>query len=60
MKTYYRLTLEEREEISRLLSQKCSFSTKAKHLERDKGTVSREVNQGTDNKYTGHILNFPK
>jgi len=51
MKTYYRLTFEEREEISRLLSQKCSFNAIAKYLERDKGTISREVNQGTGNKY---------
>jgi len=51
MKTYYRLTFEEREEISRLLSQKYSFNTIAEFLKRDKGTISREVNQGADNKY---------
>lgn len=51
MKTYYRLTFEEREEISRLLSQKYSFNAIGKHLERDKGTISREVNDGADNKY---------
>lgn len=52
MKTYYRLTFEEREEISRLLSQKYSFNAIGKHLRRDKGTISREVNDGADNKYT--------
>jgi len=51
MKTYCHLTLEEREEISRLLSQKYSFNAIGKHLGRDKGTISREVNQGADNKY---------
>lgn len=51
MKTYYRLTLEEREEISRFLSQKCSFNAIGKHLGRDGGTISREVNRGADNKY---------
>jgi len=51
MKKYYRLTFEEREEISRLLSQKCSFNAIGKHLGRNKGTISREINQGADNKY---------
>lgn len=51
MKSYHRLTFEEREEISRLLSQKCSFNAIGKHLRRNKGTISREVNQGADNKY---------
>ena len=51
MNTYYRLTFEEREEISRLLSQKYSFNAIGKHLGRDKGTISREVNDGADNKY---------
>jgi len=43
MKTYYRLTFEEREEISRLLSQRYSFNAIGKHLGRDKGTISREA-----------------
>jgi len=51
MKTYHRLTFEEREEISRLLSQKYSFNTIANDLGRNKGTISREVNDGADNKY---------
>lgn len=51
MKKYNRLAFEEREEISRLLSQKYSFSTIANCLGRDKSAISREVNQGADNKY---------
>lgn len=51
MKKYYRLTFEEREEISRLLSQKCSFNAIANRLNRDKGTISREINKGSENKY---------
>jgi len=51
MKIYYRLTFEEREEISRLLSQKCSFNAIANHLGRDRGTISREVNQSSGNRY---------
>lgn len=51
MKTYCRLTFEERAEISRLLSQKYSFNAIGKHLGRDRGTISREVNDGADNKY---------
>ena len=51
MKTYYRLALKEREEISRLLSQRCSFGSITEHLERDKGTISREINQSAGNKY---------
>lgn len=51
MKTYYRLTFEEREEISRLLSQKCSFNVIAGCLGRDKGTISREINKASENKY---------
>lgn len=51
MKTYYRLTLEEREEISRLLSQKCSFRSIACQLGRDKSTISREIGQGGNNRF---------
>ena len=51
MKKYYRLTFEEREEISRLLSQKCSFNAIAGCLDRDRSTISREVNRGSGNKY---------
>ena len=51
MEKYHRLTFEEREEISRLLSQRCSFNTIAGCLNRDKSTVSREINRRSENKY---------
>lgn len=49
---YKRLSDLEREEISRLLSQKCSFHDIAKTLNRNVSTISREVNAGSCNKYT--------
>lgn len=49
-KYYHRLTFEEREDISRLLSQKHSLNAIARHLRRDKGTISREVSNGAGNK----------
>ncbi len=52
MNKYKRLSLEEREEISRMLAQKCSFQCIAKSLGRSPGTVSREVRAGSCNKYT--------
>lgn len=52
MTNYKRLNDFEREEISRLLSQKCSFRTIAKVLGRNVSTISREVNAGSTNKYT--------
>lgn len=52
MKKYHRLTFEEREEISRLLSQRCSFQEIARHLKRNVSTISNEVNSGGCNKYT--------
>lgn len=51
MKKCYRLTFEEREEISRLLSQNYSFNVIASCLERDKSTICREINSGGANKY---------
>lgn len=51
MKTYYRLTFTEREEISRLLAQKYSYTDIANHIERDKGTISKEINTKGSNKY---------
>jgi len=44
MKTYTRLSLEERVEISRLLAQGIRRSEIARILERDKSTISNEVN----------------
>jgi len=52
MINYKRLSDLEREEISRLLSQKCSFRDIAKRLNRSASTISREVNRGGCNKYT--------
>jgi IS30 family transposase len=52
MTNYLRLSDLEREEISRLLSQKCSFSDISKKLGRHISTISREVKAGSCNKYT--------
>ena len=52
MNKYKRLGLVEREEISRMLAQKCSFQSIAKSLERNVSTISREVGAGSCNKYT--------
>lgn len=48
---YYRLTLDEREEISRMLAQRYSFQDIAKTLSRHVSTISREVSAGGNNKY---------
>jgi len=52
MKNYKRLNSNEREEISRMLAQGCSFNCIAKKLERHVSTISREVRAGSGNKYT--------
>jgi transposase, IS30 family len=52
MLNYTRLNELEREEISRLLSQKCSFTTIAKALGRHPSTISREVQAGSCNRYS--------
>lgn len=52
MINYKRLNDLEREDISRMLSQKCSFRNIAKALNRNVSTISREVNAGSCNKYT--------
>lgn len=52
MKYYSRLNDTEREEISRLLSQKCTFREIAKQLNRHVSTISREVRAGSCNRYT--------
>ena len=51
MTNYKRLNDLEREEISRMLSQKCSFREIAKVLGRNISTISREINGGSENKY---------
>ncbi len=52
MTNYTRLNDSEREEISRLLSQKCSLNDIAKELGRQTSTISREVKAGSCNRYT--------
>ncbi len=52
MINYKRLGLDEREEISRMLAQNCSFNDIAKSLSRSVSTISREVTAGSCNKYT--------
>lgn len=52
MKNYERLSEVEREEISRMLAQGCSFQGIAKRLNRYTSTVSREVAKGCCNRYT--------
>jgi IS30 family transposase len=49
---YRRLTLREREEISRFLAQGRSINYIAKAISREVSTVSREINQAGMNKYT--------
>jgi len=52
MTNYTRLSDWEREEISRLLSQKCSLSDIAQQLGRRTSTISREVSGGGCNQHT--------
>ena len=60
MKKYYRLALEEREEISRLLSQECSLSVIAGYLNRDKSTIYREINRSLEGKYNYRAVTAQK
>ena len=48
---YKRLDSNEREEISRMLAQKCSFRNIAKALDRNVSTISREISAGSGNRY---------
>jgi len=52
MTNYKRLSDLEREDISRMLSQKCSFHSIANALGRNVSTISREIGAGGCNKYT--------
>ena len=52
MNKYKRLSIDEREEISRILTQKCSFQSIATSLGLNVNTISREVGAGSCNKYT--------
>ncbi|MDI6810032.1 MAG: IS30 family transposase [Candidatus Eisenbacteria bacterium] len=49
---YHRLTEGEREEISRMLAQGCSFGEIAHFLGRSVSTISNEVSVGGCNRYT--------
>src|SRR3989344_2697619 len=60
MTNYKRLSDLEREEISRLLSQKCSFRSIAKRLNRHVSTISREVSAGSCNQYTYRAIKAGK
>lgn len=60
MKNYNRLSDLEREEISRLLSQKCSFQYIANSLDRNVSTISREVKSGSCNRYTYRAITAQK
>ncbi|MFA5359217.1 MAG: IS30 family transposase [Patescibacteria group bacterium] len=52
MKNYTRLSEVEREEISRMLAQNCSFQDIARRLGRYASTISREISRGSCNQYT--------
>jgi transposase, IS30 family len=52
MSNYSRLSLDEREEISRKLAQGCSLNSIAKSLSRYTSTISREIRLGGCNKHT--------
>ena len=56
MSNYKRLNDLEREEISRMLSQKCSFREIAKTLGRNVSTISREISAGSCNRHTYRAL----
>jgi len=60
MVNYKRLSDLEREEISRLLSQQCSFHKIAKALGRNASSISREVNAGSCNKYSYRAVKAQK
>lgn len=53
---YHRLTEGEREEISRMLAQGCSFRTIASFLNRSVSTISNEVCAGGRNRHTYRAL----
>ncbi|MDO8490174.1 MAG: IS30 family transposase [bacterium] len=48
---YHRLTEDEREEISRMLAQRCTFREIARSLGRSVSTISNEVSAGGCNRY---------
>lgn len=60
MTNYQRLSPLEREEISRLLSQDCSFRGIAEALGRHVSTISREVRAGSGNQYSYRAVRAQK
>jgi len=60
MNIYKRLTLKEREEISRLLVSKCKPAQIAEKLGRHRSTISREISLGGCNKYTYRAVKADK
>lgn len=60
MNIYKRLSLKEREEISRLLAAKWKPAWIAKKLGRDRSTISREISGGGCNKYTYRAVKADK
>jgi len=55
MINYKRLSVLEREEISRMLSQNCSLNDIAKQLGPYTSTISREIAKGDYNKYSYRV-----
>lgn len=56
MKTYQRLSFQEREEISRCLARNCSPTAIAGYLNRNKTSIIREINGGGANQYSYRAL----
>lgn len=48
---YRRLSVEEREEISRFLAQEVGIRAIGRAMERDAGTISREIRRGSSNQW---------
>ena len=55
MSEYKQLSLNERKTIEELLDQSTSFTKIAKHIGRDKNTISREVLRNSCAKRTGAV-----
>lgn len=60
MEEYRMLSEMEREEISRMLSQGCTFREISKQLDRNVSTISRKVRLGSCNRYTYRAVRAQK
>ncbi len=60
MNIYKRLSIKEREEISRLLAAKWNYSEIGKVLNRDRSTISREIRKGGCNRYAYRAVKADK